>query len=226
MAPPKDCGETKTAQAPSPSFVAAEGRALRLFLAEDSRDNQMLVCAFLKQLHCTIDIADDGAIAIDKFKARKYDLVLMDVQMPVMDGLRAMKWIREWETRSGLIHTPIIALTASALEDNTRDALAAGANLHISKPVTRRPCWREYEASRCRVRPRPTRHKCRFPSPSRSRLHTRDQRQSEATHPGRQVPSISASSLAPRPRQRRVRASIEPSRPSAPPVGQRTTIRL
>ena len=135
MAPPKDCGETKTAQAPSPSFVAAEGRALRLLLAEDSRDNQMLVCAFLKQLHCTIDIADDGAIAIDKFKARKYDLVLMDVQMPVMDGLRAMKWIREWETRSGLIHTPIIALTASALEDHTRDALAAGANLHISKPV-------------------------------------------------------------------------------------------
>jgi hypothetical protein len=196
MAPPKDRGETKTAQAPSPSFVAAEGRALRLLLAEDSRDNQMLVCAFLKQLHCTIDIADDGAIAIDKFKARKYDLVL------------------------------IIALTASALEDNTRDALAAGANLHISKPVARRPCWREYEASRCRVRPRPTRHKCRFPSPSRSRLHTRDQRQSEATHPGRQVPSISASSLAPRPRQRRVRASIEPSRPSAPPVGQRTTIRL
>jgi CheY-like chemotaxis protein len=108
---------------------------LRILLAEDSRDNQLLVSAYLKQIRCTIDIAEDGAVALDKLKAQKYDLVLMDVQMPVMDGLVAMRAIREWEKQQGLARTPIIALTASALEDDIQRSFAAGADMHVAKPV-------------------------------------------------------------------------------------------
>jgi PAS domain S-box-containing protein len=137
MMTPKNERDIRVAEtvAPSPTPIAVAGRTLRILLAEDSPDNQFLVSAFLKQVRCTIDIADNGAIAIDKLKAQKYDLVLMDVQMPVMDGLVAMRTIREWEKQQGLDCTPIIALTASALEDDIKLAFAAGADMHVTKPV-------------------------------------------------------------------------------------------
>jgi CheY-like chemotaxis protein len=134
---PKDNRDIRVAEAAAPVSipVAAAGRTLRILLAEDSRDNQLLVTAFLKQARCTIDIAENGAIAIDKLKLQEYELVLMDVQMPVMDGLVAMRTIREWEKQQGLARTPIIALTASALEDDIQHAFEAGADMHVAKPV-------------------------------------------------------------------------------------------
>src|SRR6266478_4779613 len=70
-----------------------------------------------------------------KFVEGKYDLVLMDVQMPVIDGLTATRMIREWETIQGRRRTPIAALTASVLEQDRRESFAAGADAHVHKPV-------------------------------------------------------------------------------------------
>jgi len=108
---------------------------LRILLAEDAPDNRFLIQAYLKGLPYQIDIAENGRVAIEKFKASRPDLVLMDMQMPEMDGLSATRAIRRWESEYGLLPTPIIAITASALEDDVNRSFAAGCDKHVSKPV-------------------------------------------------------------------------------------------
>jgi CheY-like chemotaxis protein len=110
-------------------------RPLRILLAEDARDNRILIRAYLKNSRARIDEAENGLIAVEKARAQTYDLVLMDIQMPVMDGLEAIRIIRQRERQDGIQRVPIIALTASALEADVRRSLDAGADLHISKPV-------------------------------------------------------------------------------------------
>jgi len=82
-----------------------------------------------------IDLAENGRVAVDKFIAHPYDLVLMDIQMPELDGLDATRAIREWEREHGIGPAPIIALTASVLDEDVKRALAAGCTSHIGKPV-------------------------------------------------------------------------------------------
>lgn len=82
---------------------------------DDSADNRLLVQAYLKRSPYQLDLAENGEVAVEKFKSGKYDLVLMDMQMPVLDGYTATRTIRAWESQSGLKATPIIALTAFAL---------------------------------------------------------------------------------------------------------------
>jgi signal transduction histidine kinase/DNA-binding response OmpR family regulator len=108
---------------------------LRLLLVEDSPDNQVLVSSYLKQTGHSLDIADNGAIGVEKFKSHPYDVVLMDIQMPVMDGYGATKSIREWERSHDLPPVPIIALTAYALKEETDKIFQAGCTTHITKPV-------------------------------------------------------------------------------------------
>ena len=108
---------------------------LNILLADDSRDNRLLIRAFLKDSGHRVDEAENGAIAVAKIKSGEYDLVLMDVQMPVMDGLDAMRAVRLWERESGRRRIPILALTASALDDDVRRTIEAGADLHIGKPI-------------------------------------------------------------------------------------------
>jgi two-component system, sensor histidine kinase and response regulator len=81
---------------------STELRALRILLAEDSSDNQMLVRSYLKQNPYHLDIAGHGASALEQFKSGNYDLVLMDMQMPVMDGYEATHAIRAWEQEHDL----------------------------------------------------------------------------------------------------------------------------
>jgi PAS domain S-box-containing protein len=107
----------------------------RILVAEDSPDNRLVIAAYLRRELYQIDFAEDGKQAFDKFVANLYDLVLMDIQMPEMDGLDATRVIRRWEFEHGRVPTPIIALTAYALEEDIRRTLAAGCNLHISKPL-------------------------------------------------------------------------------------------
>ncbi len=107
---------------------------LRILLAEDALDNRLLIQAYLKKFPYQIDVAENGRVAIEKFKASRPDLVLMDVQMPEVDGLSATRAIRRWESEHGLSATPIIALTASVLEDDVNRCLAAGCDEHVSKP--------------------------------------------------------------------------------------------
>ncbi len=113
----------------------AAARPLRILLAEDSLDNRQLIEAYLKNLPYALDFAENGQIAVTKFMRDSYDLVLMDVQMPVMDGYAAVRKIRRWEREQGRAPTPIAALTASALEKDVGNSLEAGCTAHLSKPI-------------------------------------------------------------------------------------------
>ena len=118
--------------APAP---AKDQRALRILLAEDSPDNRLLVQSYLKHTPHHLELADNGAIAVAKFRARGFDLVLMDMQMPVLDGYAATRKIRQWEEEIGRPPTPIIALTAFALQEEIRKSLDAGCTAHLTKPI-------------------------------------------------------------------------------------------
>ena len=91
--------------------------------------------AYLKSTHYHLDTAENGEIAVRKFTSAQYDLILMDIQMPVMDGYSATRAIRRLERERGLARTPIIALSASAFPEDVRKAHESGCDLHISKPV-------------------------------------------------------------------------------------------
>ncbi|MDB4979519.1 MAG: multi-sensor hybrid histidine kinase, partial [Myxococcales bacterium] len=110
-------------------------RALRILLAEDSPDNCTITVAYLEDTPYRVEIAETGAIARDMFAAGHFDLVLMDRQMPVMDGLTATREIRAWEQANGRPPTPILALTASALKGDREECLAAGCTAFLTKPI-------------------------------------------------------------------------------------------
>jgi len=115
--------------------AVSTGRQLHVLLVEDSPDNQLLVRSYLKKTGYRLDIADHGAIALDKYKNGHYDVILMDMQMPVMDGYTATRAIRKWERDHDLPTTQIIALTALALKEEAAKIFEAGCNTHITKPV-------------------------------------------------------------------------------------------
>jgi CheY-like chemotaxis protein/HPt (histidine-containing phosphotransfer) domain-containing protein len=108
--------------------------ALRILLVEDSTDNGIITLAYLEHTPCKIEIAN-GALACEMFKTGHYDLVLMDRQMPVMDGLTATRAIRAWEQANGRSPVPIIALTAYALKGEREVCLAAGCTAFLTKPI-------------------------------------------------------------------------------------------
>jgi PAS domain S-box-containing protein len=109
--------------------------ALRILLAEDSPDNCTIALAYLEDTPYRVDVAETGAIACQMFMSHHYDLVLMDRQMPVMDGLTATRTLRAWERENGRAPTPIIALTASALKGDRETCLAAGCTAYLTKPI-------------------------------------------------------------------------------------------
>ncbi len=104
-----------------------------ILLVEDNAINQKIIILSLKNHVKNIDIANNGKDALDKFGTTKYDLILMDIQMPVINGIAATKKIRELESTSNT-QTPIIAITANALSGDKETCLAAGMNDYISKP--------------------------------------------------------------------------------------------
>ncbi len=109
--------------------------ALRILLAEDSPDNCLITEAYLEDTPYRLEIAGTGAIACEMFAVGHYDLVLMDRQMPVMDGLTATRKIRAWELANNRAPTPIVALTASALKGDREMCLAAGCTAFLTKPI-------------------------------------------------------------------------------------------
>jgi len=111
---------------------------LRILLVDDSEDNRLLILSFLKKTPFTIDIADNGRVAVEKYKASTYDIVLMDVQMPIIDGYTATKEIRQWESMHSRKQTPVIALTAHALKEEVQKSLDAGCNAHLTKPIKKK----------------------------------------------------------------------------------------
>jgi len=121
------------APAAAPPGAAAGRRPV--LLVEDTADNRLLIRAYLKKTGIELDEAENGEIAVRKFKQGDYALVLMDVQMPVMDGHAATREIRAFERAEGRPPTPIIALTAHALREEMDKSLAAGCTTHLTKPI-------------------------------------------------------------------------------------------
>ncbi|HXQ17037.1 MAG TPA: ATP-binding protein [Caulobacteraceae bacterium] len=109
---------------------------LRILVAEDHPTNRRVIELILGPLGVSLTMAEDGQEAVDAFAPGVFDLVLMDMQMPRMDGLAATREIRRREREVGVAPTPIAMLTANAMEEHRQMAFAAGADHHISKPFT------------------------------------------------------------------------------------------
>jgi CheY-like chemotaxis protein len=119
---------------PGETVTSARIRPLRILLAEDSVINQRLAVGLLKNHGHSVTVANTGKEAIDALDEGSFDLVLMDVQMPEMDGFQATKVIREAEKASGA-HVPIIAMTAHAMKGDRERCLGSGMDDYISKPI-------------------------------------------------------------------------------------------
>lgn len=131
--------ESAPAARPVPAQATA-GPAPRcephVLVVDDHALNRYLVCTALARLNWQVSQAGDGRQALEMIRAgARYDLVLMDMDMPVMDGLAATRWIRAWEAEQPHPPVPIIALTARADRDAEQQCLGAGMNGFIAKPI-------------------------------------------------------------------------------------------
>ena len=111
-------------------------QTLRVLIADDHPTNRTVVELMLQQLGADCLSVEDGAAAVEAFKNGVFDIVLMDMQMPVMDGLRATSTIREYEQQGRRARTPVLMLTANALPEHIAASAQAGADGHVSKPIT------------------------------------------------------------------------------------------
>jgi len=125
--------ETNQAE-PAGCVITPDGSALNVLVAEDNTVNQMVIRAMLEKLGCDVTLADNGRIAVDNYAAGDFDVVLMDVSMPEMDGEEATGLIRSEQEKTG-DHTPIIGVTAHAMREDRKRCLDAGMDDYLSKPV-------------------------------------------------------------------------------------------
>ncbi|HEX7759814.1 MAG TPA: ATP-binding protein [Caulobacteraceae bacterium] len=125
------------AAAPEASCPAEEleGRSIRLLAAEDNPVNQKVLQAIVEPMDVDLHIVADGRAAVEAWRQDNYDLILMDIQMPIMDGITAAKAIRAAEVAEQRPRTPILALTANAMVHQIEEYLAAGMDGHVSKPI-------------------------------------------------------------------------------------------
>ncbi|MEZ4524926.1 MAG: EAL domain-containing protein [Desulfobacterales bacterium] len=107
---------------------------VRILLAEDNENNQMLFSFYLKNTPHHVDMAENGKICLEKYQKGEYDIVFMDIDMPVLDGCKAADAIRKWEQENDKRKIPIVALTAHALKGKERESLDAGCTEHMCKP--------------------------------------------------------------------------------------------
>jgi CheY-like chemotaxis protein len=126
--------DSDAAAAPTRAQAAPDGQ-LRILAAEDHPTNQTVLRTLLSQLGLDVHIVPDGAQAVEAWKAGEWDVILMDIQMPVMDGPTATREIRELERVLGRRRTPIVALTANALSHQTSAYLAGGMDGVVTKPI-------------------------------------------------------------------------------------------
>jgi CheY-like chemotaxis protein len=128
-------GENSEVPVPALSTGVTKGASLSVLVAEDNVVNQRLATRLLEKMGHRVTLASNGAEAIRAYAAARFDLILMDVQMPEMNGFEATGRIREHEQRTGG-HVPIIALTAHAIQGDRDRCLAAGMDDYLSKPLS------------------------------------------------------------------------------------------
>lgn len=115
-----------------------DDKSMRILYVEDDESIRNLVRIMLKSVADSIDMAVNGREGLERFKEADYDLIFMDIQMPVMDGLDACKEMRTWEDEQGKIPTPIVALTAHGFAGDKVRSLEAGCDGHITKPIEKK----------------------------------------------------------------------------------------
>jgi CheY-like chemotaxis protein len=121
---------------PAPGQVeVTEPRALRILAAEDNPINQLVLQTLLQQVGVDPVMVADGEQALAAWRSQDWDLILMDIQMPVMDGVTASRAIRSEEAAAGRPRTPIIALTANVMRDQVQAYVAAGMDDVVAKPI-------------------------------------------------------------------------------------------
>ena len=108
-----------------------------MLLAEDVKINQMVATRLLQQLGCSVEVANNGIEAVEAWRRKKYDVILMDFQMPEMDGSQATQLIRTLELKENRSPVPIIALTANSMEGDRERCLDAGMTDFVSKPINK-----------------------------------------------------------------------------------------
>lgn len=128
-------GRTTRADESAVGGVSVDLNTLKVLLAEDNLVNRKVLSKMLERIGCQLDCAEDGLEALEMVRKHRYDLVLMDCQMPRMDGYEATREIRNLEATSGRQRIPIVALTANALEGDRQKCLDAGMDDHLPKPV-------------------------------------------------------------------------------------------
>ena len=128
--------DVQNAGAVSEETLKDELKGLRILLAEDNAVNQRIASRILEKNGWVVDVVDNGQDAVTRVSQNNYDVVLMDAQMPVLDGLEATKIIRDNEKATGK-HVPIIALTARAMEEDRKKCLEVGMDGYVAKPIDR-----------------------------------------------------------------------------------------
>jgi len=128
-------GPELAADSPATSGAEPEEIRLRVLAAEDNSINQLVLRTLLQQVGVSPHVVDDGRAAVDAWEHGDWDVILMDIQMPGMDGLTATAAIRAAEARLGRPRTPILALTANAMRHQVEAYLAAGMDGHVAKPI-------------------------------------------------------------------------------------------
>lgn len=109
---------------------------INVLVVEDNSVNQLVITKMLAKLGVPHDVADNGEAAVSRFRqGEQYQLILMDCEMPVMDGYEATRAIREWETSNHLVPVKIIALTANVMKEQQEKCIQVGMNGHLAKPL-------------------------------------------------------------------------------------------
>ncbi len=116
--------------------AAADYRSMRVLLAEDHPTNQMVVRLILEPYGVDLTIAADGAEALRHLERQRFDVILMDIQMPILDGFAAARTLRRMEAERGLARTPILFFTANAMPEHRQQAAEVGGDGFVAKPVT------------------------------------------------------------------------------------------
>ncbi len=128
--------DIKSEDSPKSTDNAKEtNRAIRILVAEDNATNRMVIKAILSHVNAEVTFVEDGQEAVNIWQMQTFDLVLMDIQMPHMNGVEATQAIRKIEENGHMIKTPIVAVTANAMPHQREEYLAAGMDDHVAKPI-------------------------------------------------------------------------------------------